>query len=200
MQATPKNPILFRFVGKIPSLKNNKQAVSIPGKRYGKLVMAPQVRRWIIDNHSSLYDQWLEQQKEYELERILLPDRIVIHFDWHVYAAKEISVPSADLDGAGSTVQEVFQSPKVWKMKVRRQEMALDVYEDDRQIINSMHTQVLIPQRSMEGGVVAFWPTDREATLFDFLDQHRDYVENNTNLYAERFFNSEELPVLLQES
>lgn len=172
MKATPTNPIIFRFSGKIPALKNSKIPVALKSGRGAKLTMAPKVRQWIVDTNPSLREQW-RQQREDGFERIALPKRVVMVFHWFVYAAKKTSVPQADLDNAAASVQEVLQSPKVWKHKVRSQSMAIDVYDDDRQIVAKLSEQRLVPQHALEGGTVYLWEHDPcmpkfvELELFD---------------------------------
>lgn len=192
--SSPSNPIIFRFSGKIPALKNSKMAVALKGGRGAKLVMAPKVRQWIVGTSPSLKDQW-RQQRELGFEQIDLPKRVVMVFYWNVYAAKEDSVPQADLDNAAASVQEILQSPDVWKQKIRGNELAVDVYHDDRQIIARYSEQVLVPNHALEGGSVYLWVHDpyespfREVMRFQFFKESID----------SRFSSESELPELVLE-
>jgi len=174
---TSQNPLVLKYKGHVPALKNNRELRKDKNGGYQYGGKNTTVENWLKRVAPALTKQWLDSG-------FPMMKNIPVAAWVDIYFFGKSDLVNADVDNAYTTIQETWQLPN---SRAKSAGITGSIY-DDRQVVQGTFNLTITPIRSLEGAVAYLWAVSNEKPyylqLIDFLHwyhlnkhQEKEYVE-----------------------
>jgi len=193
IKPTANHPLLFSFIGEVPSLKNNKSFVFDSETQKTLVLSSVDVEKFYNNNRPKLLSQWgVYKGKGYDT--LNSGYKMGIYAVIYRYSRGKNSIPVSDTDNALTTLQEALQSSKSFGYG-RFNKGIVPVVLDDRQYVSPHADVVVVPSKALAGAQVYVWCLDDRRSgqqLTDvqiYHDRHRKSLIINAKEKIDGFEN-----------
>ena len=172
------DPLMFTFVGSVPSLKNGKEITLANDKVF--IRTNQQVYDFYNNNWPLLQQQW---QIYLDQGYSTLPVNVPMGIYCLIFRCSRSGVPRQDTDNALTTLQEVFGASRKMRKKGYK---SIPVVTDDRQFMSPHADTMTVIAPSSEGARVYLWALDDRLSGHQLLDVQRYHIDKMTALSSKQ--------------
>lgn len=149
---TPTNPLILRYRGHIPALKNDKNLVpSKDGK--SRIIPSQEVEQFFARCKS------MKRQVERQgFSCMAFPQPVAAYVEIGFFTSHKYGMSLSDGDNAYTTLCETWQHPA----HAKGSGPVLAVIENDRQVVDWHPIVTSVPRRELEGATAYLWAISRD--------------------------------------
>lgn len=146
------NPLILRYRGQPPALKNNKIPIYGTGGKLKNLIPNREIGKFLANNHSVM-----QQVVNQGFMKMIFPTPVMAYVEIYLRILEDHGIPTADGDNAYTMLQETWQDPMI----VKDLGTMLGVIDDDRQIL-AFNCEIRPIKSEFEGALVYLWEMNWE--------------------------------------
>jgi hypothetical protein len=163
---TVQNPLVLAIEERVPAMKNRKQLVNTKAGKPA-LINNPEIKTF-INKHKFQLRRAVNEQG---FDVVPLGQTVAMWCHFCSKASDNGNPPTFDIDGAVTTICEMFQPKSVSEQT----SIGAPVYEDDRQVRPSHQSEIFVKSKKFERVEIFIWVIAPEGDFLLDLMTLRDY-------------------------